>query len=124
MTPKPSCKDKVCIGQQGTLTRVWARRVSCPCASRDQRTDWAYLFGAICLGRGLGAALVLPTADATMMSLHLAEISVAVTPSTLAILILDSAGWHQGGNKLRVPVNITLLHLPPCNPELNLVENV
>ncbi len=116
--------DEARIGQQGTLTRVWAERGSRPSAPRDQRYDWAYLFGAICPARGLGAALVLPTANAAMMTLHLAEISAAVTPGAHAILILDGAGWHHSGGKLRVPCNISLLHLPPYSPELNPVETV
>ena len=41
-----------------------------------------------------------------------------------AVLVLDGAGWHQTGGALRVPSNITLLHLPPYAPELNPVENV
>lgn len=40
------------------------------------------------------------------------------------MLTIDGAGWHQKGDKLRVPDNITLLHLPPYSPELNPVENV
>ena len=30
----------------------------------------------------------------------------------------------QTGGRLRVPSNITLLHLPPYSPELNPVENI
>ena len=59
-----------------------------------------------------------------MMSLHLAEISAAVTPGAHAVLVLDGAGWHRIGGRLRVPHNVTLLHLPPYSPELNPVENV
>ena len=40
------------------------------------------------------------------------------------MLTLDGAGWHQVGDRLRVPDNIGLLHLPPYSPELNPVENV
>jgi transposase len=40
------------------------------------------------------------------------------------LLICDGAGWHQPGERLIVPDNITLLHLPPYAPELNPVENV
>ena len=32
-------------------------------APRDQRYDWAYLFGAVCPARAATAALVLPAAD-------------------------------------------------------------
>ena len=59
-----------------------------------------------------------------MMNLHLTEISKAVAPGAHAVLTLDGAGWHQTGDRLRVPNNITLLHLPPYSPELNPVENV
>ena len=34
------------------------------------------------------------------------------------------AGWHQPGERLIVPDNITLLSLPPYAPELNPMENV
>ena len=117
-------RDEARIGQQGTLTRVWAERGSRPAAPRDQRYGWAYLFGAICPARGTGCGLVLPFVNAEMMNLHLAEISTSVAAGAHAILIMDGAGWHQTGDKLRVPSYITLLHLPPYSPELNPVENV
>src|SRR3954453_934999 len=56
--------DEARVGQQGTLTRVWARRGTRPRAPRDRRYTWAYLFGAVCPERAVGAALVLPYADA------------------------------------------------------------
>lgn len=58
------------------------------------------------------------------MNLHLAEISRKVVSGAHAVLLLDGAGWHQTGGKLRVPDNISLLHLPPYSPELNPVENI
>ena len=67
---------------------------------------------------------MLPTADKPMMTLHLAEISRHVAPGAHAILLLDGAGWHTAGGKLRVPDNITLLRLPRYAPELNPVENI
>jgi transposase len=103
---------------------VWARRGSRPAAPRDQRYTWAYLFGAVCPARGVGAGLVLPAANADAMNLHLAEISGTVVPGAHAVLTIDGAGWHQTGGRLIVPSNITLLHLPPYSPELNPVENV
>ncbi len=39
------------------------------------------------------------------------------------MVILDQAGWHASA-ALAVPVNITLLPLPPKCSELNPVENV
>src|SRR4029077_12678686 len=34
-------QDEARVGQQGTLTRVWAERGSRPAAPRDQRREWA-----------------------------------------------------------------------------------
>ena len=84
----------------------------------------AYIFGAVCPHRDIGAALVLPYANAQAMNLHLEEISSQVTQGSHAVLLLDRAGWHQTGGKLRLPRNISLLHLPPYSPELNPAENI
>ena len=117
-------RDEARIGQQGSLTYVWADKGSRPSAPRDQRYSWTYIFGAVCPARGAGAALVLPLANTEAMNLHLQEISTQVTPGAHAVLVLDNAGWHQTGGRLKVPDNISLLHLPPYSPELNPVENV
>jgi transposase len=117
-------QDEARVGQQGTLTYVWADKGSRPAALRDQRRQSAYLFGAVCADRGVGAALVLPYANAEAMSLHLAEIGRQVTAGAHAVVVLDGAGWHQTGGRLRVPGNISLLRLPPYSPELNPQENV
>lgn len=116
-------QDEARVGQQGTLTRVWAKRGARPRAPRDRRYTWAYLFGAICPARATGAALVMPSANAETMGQHLAEISACVTPGAHAVLVLDGAGYH-GAKDLSVPENITLMSLPPRSPELNPVENV
>jgi hypothetical protein len=117
-------QDEARVGQQGTLTYVWAERGSRPRAPKDLRYEWAYLFGAVCAERGIGAALMLPHANTHAMTLHLAEISRHVAAGAHALLVCDGAGWHQLGGRLRVQENITLLHLPPYSPELNPVENV
>ncbi len=90
----PDGLHETCVGQQGTLTYVWADKGSRPAALRDQRRQSAYLFGAVCADRGVGAALVLPHANAEAMSLHLAEISRHVAVGAHAVVVLDGAGWH------------------------------
>ena len=116
-------EDEARIGQKNGLVRQWAKRGTRPRQPADQRYDNAYLFGAICPARGVGAALVLPYADADMMQLHLDEISRNVTAGAHAVLLLDRAGWHTTG-KLDMPENITPIFLPSRAPELNPVENV
>jgi hypothetical protein len=111
------------VGQKNKITRRWARRGSRPRAPHDQRTKWAYIFGAICPAEGKGAGLVMPWCDTEAMQAHLEEISTQVARGAHAVLILDRAGWHIS-NDLRVPDSITLLPLPPRSPELNPTENV
>jgi hypothetical protein len=112
------------VGQKGTHTYVWAPIGSRPLMVRDNRHVSAYLFGAICPSRAVGAALIMPGVNAEAMNEHLQEISSQVMPGAHAALICDGAGWHQTGGKLQVPYNITLLPLPPYSPELNPMENV
>ncbi len=116
-------QDEARVGQKTKLTRRWARRGSRPTAPKDQRTKSAYIFGAICPERGVGAGLVLPRCNTQAMQWHLDEISSQVAPDAHAALIIDRAGWHTTA-KLTVPPNITLLLLPPRAPELNPVENI
>ena len=115
--------DEARVGQQGTLTRVWAKRGSRPRARRDRRFEWAYLFGAICPERGTGAAIIMPEVNVAAMNEHLGEISRRVSVGAIALLVLDGAGWHSSP-RVKVPANIVLLPLPPYAPELNPMENV
>ncbi len=105
------------------MTRIWARKGTRPRGPRDRRYKWAYIFGAVCPARAATAALVLPQANAEMLSLHLIEIGNQVAPGAHAVLVLDGAGYHIAGD-LVVPDNISLLKLPPYSPELNPIENV
>ena len=116
-------QDEARVGQQGTLTRIWAQRGTRPRAPRDTRYKSSYIFGAACSTRGVAAGLILPTVGAEAMGLHLEEIAKAVVAGSHALLIVDGAGWHFA-KALKVPKNITLLKLPPYSPELNPMENV
>jgi transposase len=117
-------QDEARVGQKGTHAYIWAPIGSRPLMVRDNRHDSAYLFGAICPDRGVGAAIIMPAANTEAMNEHLREISTQVTPGALAVLLCDRAGWHQTGGKLILPDNIVQLPLPPYCPELNSMENV
>jgi hypothetical protein len=115
--------DEARIGQKNKLSRRWARRGTRPSAPHDQRTQSAYIFGAICPAEGKGAGLILPFCNTRAMGLHLQEISLAVAADAHAVLLVDQAGWHVS-HKLAVPANISIVLLPPRSPELNPTENV
>ncbi len=116
-------QDEARVGQQGTLTRTWAERGTRPRAPRDTRYKSAYIFGAVCPGRGVTAALIMPAANTEAMNVHLTEISKTVASGAHAILVMDGAGWHSS-RALCIPDNISIVMLPPYAPELNPVENV
>lgn len=117
-------QDEARVGQKGSLSYLWAKKGSCPVMVRDNRHDTAYLFGAICPARAVGAAVITPAVNTECMNLHLAEISTQVAPGAMAAVICDGAGWHKAGGALRVPGNLMLIPLPPYSPELNSMENV
>jgi DDE superfamily endonuclease len=117
-------QDEARVGQKGGHAYIWAPIGSRPPMVRDNRHTSAYLFGAICPQRAVGAGLVMPYANAYAMNEHLKEISAHVATGAHALLLYDGAGWHQTGGKLKVPDNITVMLIPPYCPELNPMENV
>lgn len=116
-------QDEARIGQQGTLTRVWARTGSRPTAIRQTEYEWVYLWAAVEPASGVSVAMITPTVNTELMNRFLAGLSSTLAPDEHAILALDNAGWHVA-NALEVPANVTLLPLPPYAPELNPVERL
>jgi transposase len=66
----------------------------------------------------------MPSVNSEAMADHLAEISTQVAADAHAVAVCDGAGWHQPGDRLPIPDNISLLPLPSYAPELNPVENI
>lgn len=111
------------VGQKNGLVRQWAPKGTRPRQPSDQRYQSAYLFGAICPQRGVGAGLVMPSANTEAMQAHIEEISLLVKEGAHAIVIMDKAAWHTT-QKLTIPDNLSFLFLPPRSPELNPEENI
>jgi hypothetical protein len=116
-------QDEARIGQQGTLTRVWARTGSRPSAVRQTEYEWVYLWAAVEPATGASVAMITPTVDTALMQQFLGGLSAAPAPDEHAVLVLDQAGWHVA-KALEVPANLTLLFLPPYSPELNPAERL
>ena len=115
--------DEARFGQQGTLTRVWARTGSRPTAVKQTRYEWLYLYAAVEPATGASVALEAPHVNTEAMSVFLRMLGAELGPKDHAVLIMDRAGWHKS-KTLAVPGNITVLLLPPYSPELNPVENL
>ena len=115
--------DEARLGQQGTLTRVWARTGSRPAAVKQTKYEWVYLYAAVEPATGESVALLAPNVDAGTFNVFLRMLSKELKPGEHAVLILDGAGWHKS-KQLVMPANVTCLLLPPYSPELNPVENL
>jgi transposase len=116
-------QDEARLGQQGTLTAVWAETGSRPVQVKQTEYQWVYLYAAVNPATGASSAMLAPTVNTAYMNEHLRFIGGQVAPGAHAILVLDQAGWHVA-KALVVPANVTLLHLPPYSPELNPAERV
>lgn len=116
-------QDEARVGQQGTLTRVWARTGSRPTAVRQTEYEWVYLWAAVEPATGAAVAMITPTVNTALMNTFLAGLSGTLAPGEHAVLVLDNAGWHVA-KALAVPDNITLMFLPPYAPELNPAERL
>ena len=116
-------QDEARFGQQGTLTHVWAEKGSRPTVVKQTEYEGCYLFGAVNPITGESSAMLAPTVNTDYMNAHLRFISKQAAPDRHVVLVLDQAGWHVA-KALRVPDNVTLLHLPPYSPELNPTERL
>ena len=116
-------QDEARFGQQGTLTKVWAPKGSRPTAIKQTEYEWVYLFAAVNPMTGDSSAMLAPTVNTDYMNEHLRFICEQAGKNKHVVLVLDQAGWHVA-KALKVPNNITLLHLPPYSPELNPIERV
>ncbi len=116
-------QDESRVGQQGSLTRIWAKKGTRPRKIKQQQFLSTYLYGAACPETGRSFCLILPYTNTDTMQLFLKELSKSIDKDKHAALIIDNAGWHTA-NHLNVPENITLVPLPPYSPELNPMEYV
>ncbi|VVM20087.1 Mobile element protein, partial [uncultured Gammaproteobacteria bacterium] len=115
-------QDETRIGQQGSITRIWAEKGTRPrqFVSSNLNTD---IFGAVCPAKDKALGLMLPVANTAGMIEHLRLISQATAKDRQALVIVDRAGWHMT-KAIRCFSNVTLLPLPPYSPELNPVEQL
>lgn len=116
-------QDESRIGQQGSTTRIWAKKGTRPRVEKQKQFISANVFGAVCPNRDMGFALILPHKDTEMMQLFLDEFSKTIPKGVHAVLIADQASWHKT-SKLKKSKNLSFVFLPPYSPELNPIEQV
>lgn len=116
-------QDEARFGQHGTITRVWARVGTRPRAIRQTQYDYLYVWSAVCPETGDAHGLISPDVNSDTMNAFLEQFAKELPADVHAVMVLDRAGWHTA-KSLKVPANVTLVHLPPKSPELNPAENL
>src|SRR3954469_12035968 len=116
-------QDEARFGQQGTITRVWARRGSRPRRPRQNGRVSLYVLTAVCAATGAAVGLIIPELNTAVVNQFLEEFARQLAPGVHGVLLWDNAGYHVGKG-LVVPANVSLIGLLPYSPELNPVENL
>jgi len=116
-------QDEARFGQQGTITRVWARRGSRPRRVRQNGRESLYVLTAVYALSGAAFGLIMPELNTAVVNLFLKEFARQLAPGVHAVLLWDNAGYHVSKG-LVVPPNVSLIGLLPYSPELNPVENL
>ncbi len=115
-------QDEGRFGLLGTPRRCWAPKGVRPVVGARLQRQYLYAFSAVSPHDGVMDSLVLPWANAEMMSLFLAEVAQRHAEEFI-VMVMDQAGWHVAG-QLQVPQNMRLVFLPPYSPELNPAEHL
>lgn len=115
--------DEARFGQQGTITRAWARRGSRPRRRRQNGRESLYVLTATCAASGAAVGLIMPELNTAVIDLFLEPFARQLAPGVHAVLLRDNAGYHVS-DALVVPPNVSLIGLLPYSPELNPVENL
>ena len=116
-------QDEARFGQQGTLTRVWARSGSRPRAVRQTKYDWLYVIGAVCPETGQTVGLLSPHINTAVINVFLEQFRREVHSDVHVVLLWDKAGFHTS-TEINIPEHVTIVPLPSYSPELNPVENL
>ena len=82
-----------------------------------------YVLAAACPKTGQAEGIFFSSLDTEVMNQFLQQLSLSIAADKHILLVLDRAGYHVSKG-LKVPENISLLHLPPYSPELNPIENL
>ena len=115
-------EDEAGFGRINKPKRCWCSRQTRPSVPCHHIREYRYVFGAVEPITGEHYFWVMSHCDTACMNFYLNELSMAYAADQI-LLICDGAGWHKS-NGLKIPENITILHIPPYTPEMNPIEQI
>ena len=115
-------QDEAGFGRINKPKRCWCSKKVRPSVPCHHIREYRYAFGAVEPMTGDYFFLVLPYCDTICMNVFLRELSKEY-PDDQILMVCDGAAWHKSKG-LKVPENISLLHIPPYTPEMNPIEQI
>ena len=116
------CQDEARFGLKTTRRRRITARGVKPIGTCQHAYANTWVYGTVAPASGDAFALILPKLNTTNMQVFIDAFARAY-PSTFNVLLLDNSAVHTT-ERLRLPVNVALVFLPPYSPELNPVERL
>jgi len=115
-------QDEAGFGRINKPKRCWCPLGIRPAVPCHHIREYRYAFGAAAPITGERFFLVMPRCNTKMMNMFLDLLSKEF-PDAIIVLACDGAGWHKS-KSLVVPDNIWIVHIPPCTPEMNPIEQI
>lgn len=116
------CQDEARFGLKTTQRRRITARGVKPMGTCQHGYANTWLYGTVAPASGDCFTLILPKLNTTNMQVFI-DAFAAANPLTFNVLLLDNSAVHTT-ERLRLPVNVALVFLPPYSPELNPVERL
>ena len=115
-------QDEAGFGRINKPKRCWCPVGVRPVTPCQHIRQYRYAYGAVEPLTGESFFLVMPYCNTDCMNVYMDNLSKAY-PDDLLFLVMDKASWHRS-KALIVPQNIRILHIPPCTPEMNPIEQI
>lgn len=115
-------QDEGRFGRISDARRCWVPPRMRPVVGCQLIREFTYAYAAVSPHDGVMDSLVLPEANATLMSLFLEEVGIRHSDE-FVLMVMDGAAWHSAKD-LTVPDNMRLLFLPPYCAEINPAEHI
>jgi putative transposase len=115
-------QDEARFGRINKLRACWSKKGKRPVISCHFVREYRYAFGAVEPRTGDSCFLVLSHCNTICMNVFLEELSKKYIDDII-LLACDNAGWHKS-LALETPENIVIIHIPPCTPEMNPIEQI
>lgn len=115
-------QDEAGFGRINKPKNCWCPKGIRPSVPCHHIREYRYAYGAVDPIHGDSFFLIMPYCNTLCMQVFIDKLS-SEYPNDMILLVCDGAAWHKSIS-LKVPDNITIIHIPPYTPEMNPIEQI